>query len=89
MGWRRARHGRHVGIGGGPEEDFFQARIARLPGKLPDHVGQRAVGDLAAIFQDQKARANLLNQVEQMRADDDGCAVPARFRMVSFIRRMP
>ena len=42
--------------------------------------GQRAVDDLSAVLQNQDARADFLDQVQQVRADDDGGAVARAFQ---------
>jgi len=45
-----------------------------LLGEAPVDVGQRAVGDLLALFQDEDVGAHFLEEDQQMRAENDGRA---------------
>src|SRR6266850_292589 len=62
-------------VAGRAEENVLQVGIARLLGKLLRNVPDGSIDDLAAVLQDENVRANLLHDVEQMRADNNGRTV--------------
>src|SRR5437660_1077619 len=67
----------------GPEEDLFEIRVAGLFGEFLRYLLDSTVDDLAALLENQNMRADFFDQVQQMRADDDGRALarPAENRV--------
>lgn len=56
---------------GGAEEDFFEVHGGFALAEARRDFGERAIGDFLAALEDEDVRADFLEQVEQMGAEDD------------------
>src|SRR5687767_14149443 len=59
----------------GVQKDFLQPRAVAQRSKLAAHFGERAVRDFSPAPENEQVRADLLHEVQKMRADDDDRAV--------------
>src|SRR5260370_190570 len=66
-------------LAGGAEEDFFEIRVARLLGESASDFLHGAVNDFAAILEDKDMRTDFLDEMQQVRADNDRRAVARAF----------
>ena len=61
-------------LGGDPEECFFQREVVAAFGDLELQVRDRVVGDARSVLDDGHRVAELFDQVQKVRAEDDGRA---------------
>src|SRR5271157_812236 len=60
------------GFAGGAKESVLQVAAAGLLGKPLPHLRQASVDDLAPVLEDEHVRANFLQQMQQVRTDQNG-----------------
>ena len=74
---------------GGAEEDLFERRVGARLGKDVAGVLHLAEEQALAVVEDQQVGAQVLDEVEEVRTDQDGGAGAARSTTEAFIVRMP